>query len=211
MIEKASFTETESNHKKVIEADTKTKSPFKNWIRKIIQKIRTPREAEKNNLPTIIKEQEARFYSWYDKPQEEFVRVFKEHIEKVRKTRYPNFSTEEIIHLELAEKASSLSDLFEKSGVYRASFYTPLRKSWDVLAFDRFKHGTVLRDVIGKSFQYNKTTDGPALQLRNPLQIKIINALCEITNLPKPEDPLEIKIPEQMYDYSRWNVNPVDQ
>jgi hypothetical protein len=143
--------------------------------------------------------------SWYQRPHDELVKAFRDHIRQEEKRYGGHWSAEEIIRarLDIESKSRQFND--DKLDEVKRDFFRQLRYSFDALAHDRYKPGSLEDKFAGNDLQrlYGRTHE-PTIKLSNPIQVGIIDALTEVLGIPHQRGQSEIEIPENLRNYNKW-------
>ena len=141
--------------------------------------------------------------NWYDKPHDELVKAFRGYVEKQTKTNKGllGFSPPpaELLHKKLANE-------FLSGAKRRADFFFPIAKAYDIIAYDQFEPGSMAEmqagDGLWIAYQPSQEKEGvPAIRLPDPLQVKILDALADASDVPHKSGQELIPIPPMFYNY----------
>lgn len=136
---------------------------------------------------------------WYDRPHSQLVDALKAFVQQRHQRFGGHFSPEEILRSKLKWQADT-------SNSKERDFFQPLLNSWDALVYDRYEPGSQEERVAGSSLHYYSSCDdgGPSIKLSDPLQIKIIDALADVAQIPHQKGQAEIAIPKKIREYDKW-------
>jgi hypothetical protein len=145
---------------------------------------------------TIKQKQDER--GWYERQHKKLVKKLQDYVEKQEKVFGEYLTREEIIRMYL--------NFEEESGDERIkAFFAPLRRAWDVLAYERYEPGSSEEHqsgiLLSRLHRYYRES---TIRLSDPLQVKVIDALTEVCAIPHVRGQAEIEIPEKLRDYDRW-------
>jgi hypothetical protein len=84
----------------------------------------------------------------------------------------------------------------EKTNSEARDFYFQLGLAWDTLAYDRYKPGSMQERLAANDLSTAasvKDGPGPVIKL-NSVQVRIIDALAEVTHIPREKGQAEVVI-----------------
>ena len=140
--------------------------------------------------------------SWYDRPHDKLVGAFREYITTQRQ-KYGRsadlFPPENIIHDTLWRE--------QAGGPQRQEFFQPLTYAWDAIAFGRYEPGSSPEHRAADLLHFYEE---PTVQLPDPLQVRILDALTEAAGIPHERGQAIIPVPEQLLgrNYANWLLSP---
>jgi hypothetical protein len=140
--------------------------------------------------------------SWYDRPHDELVGAFREYLASQRKKygRHADlFPPENIIHATLWRE--------QAGGDQRREFFQPLTYAWDAIAFECYEPGSSPENRAADLLHFYEE---PTVQLPDPLQVRILDALAEAAGIPHEKGQAVIPIPEKLLgrNYTNWLLSP---
>jgi hypothetical protein len=113
---------------------------------------------------------------------------------------------EEIIRIKLNSEEDLEASNERPTDNTQTSFFTPLRRAWDALAYERYEPGSEDEHMAGSTLcSYTGSINGgPTIKLTNPLQVKILDAITEVAGIPHKKGQSEIPIPDKLQHYHEW-------
>jgi hypothetical protein len=105
------------------------------------------------------------------------------------------FPPESIIHATLWRE--------QAGGEQRRDFFQPLTYAWDAIAFERYEPGS---SPAHKAADLLHFYEEPTVQLSDPLQVRILDALAEAAGIPHERGQAVIPLPEKLKgrNYANW-------
>jgi hypothetical protein len=137
-----------------------------------------------------------------DRPRDVLVKQLQGYVKEQEKIFGEFLTREEIIRLKLNFEEESAANK------QRKEFFAPLRRAWDVLAYERYEPGSIEEHhsgvLLSRFYQYYRE---PVIRLSDPLQVEVLDALAEACEIPHKRGQAEIEIPEKRRDYDQWTAS----
>jgi hypothetical protein len=134
-----------------------------------------------------------------DRPRDVLVKQLQGYVKEQEKIFGEFLTREEIIRLKLNFEEESAANK------QRKEFFAPLRRAWDVLAYERYEPGSIEEHhsgvLLSRFYQYYRE---PVIRLSDPLQVEVLDALIEACEIPHQPGQAEIQIPPKLRDYDNW-------
>ena len=130
---------------------------------------------------------------WYGRSHAELVDAIKAYTQQ-----HPWLTPEDALHNRLENEL-----FFNAKDPEKAAFCETVLAAWDTLAFDRYKPFSHNEHKAGRFVQdYSAETGSPVIHLTDPLQVRMIDAMCEAVDLPRDKGSALIPIPDKLQTLS---------
>jgi hypothetical protein len=149
-------------------------------------------------------------HSWYDRPHDQLVQAFRSYIASERAKLDTEFmletwTPEAIIEARL-ERETAYTTFQDKKR--RGDFFRPIEQSWRLLTFDRRHESDQHRMAWEASIEYEgrkrrREPHPEIIELTDPLQVRILDALAEAVGMPRRRGQTELEIPEHIRGYAQ--------
>ena len=151
--------------------------------------------------------------SWYDRSHEELVHAFQAWLPRRERTWAKDPAAEDrpyplaaVIHKELQ------LNLDRDYADTEEPFFTPILHAWDAIAYDLYEPGTGYERYAGHSLsRISRQNREPMIELTDPLQVKILDALADVTGIRREKGQKTVAIPEHLQNYEAWSKTPAYQ
>ena len=114
--------------------------------------------------------------------------------------QHPWLTPEDALHNRLENEL-----FFNAKDPEKATFCETVLAAWDTLAFDRYKPFSHNEHKAGRFVQdYSADTGSSVIHLTDPLQVRMIDAMCEAVGLPRDRGSDLISIPDKLQHYHQF-------
>jgi hypothetical protein len=140
---------------------------------------------------------------------QELVKQLQDYVKEQEKIFGEFMTREEIIRIKLNFEEDLEASKERSTGSTQTSFFAPLRRAWDALAYERYEPGSIEEHHSGALLsRYYHYYSEPIIRLSDPLQVQVIDALTEACGIPHQPGQTEIAIPERLKRYDTWTDSP---